>query len=434
MLVAGPFSRLLHGYKIDIVNDEPLTLEQIAPFCRQTNLSYEQILITDGGMAGLDDYAIKSAFLSLSLLREQEGWIQPVILITNRAALQGVLLAGARVEVYYGARIPIQKYLDVFLGKNVRATAKKENTGTSCEDTIDKSPIAKKSIAQRFRREKTKKAPASIADREFHKISREISRVLAITGHRGSGVTSTAVNLAQIACLRDLSSILIDLDTVNCAFNLYFGDYHELAENNRDIACSLIRNLAKPQNYSINSYHRGNLYVVTLAYSFSDKELLERFFTPAKLINMLAVFRKHFQLCLLDMPIEALGNFRESILYVDMFGLCVSNSLHSLTSTLRGLGRHLTQEETGQLFEKSKIIVSKYDERLRIQNNCFSPEKVCDLLLELSDTLPAEQFQLAGYVPYHAEFDSQLETDIPISKSDANMERAYSDILLRMIK
>ena len=433
-MVAGSFSRLLRGYKIDIVNEEPLTLEQIAPFCRQTKLSYEQILITDGGMAGLDDYAIKSAFFGLSLLREQEGWTQPVILITNRAALQDALLAGVRVEAYYGARIPIQKYLDAFSGKNARATAKKENTGTSREDTIDKPPAAKKSIAQRFRREKTKEQPACFADREFHKISREISRVIAITGHRSSGVTSTAVNLAQIACLRDLSTILIDLDTVNCAFNLYFGDYHEMAENNLDIACSLIRNLAKPQNYDINSYHRGNLYVVTLAYSFSDKELLERFYTPAKLINMLAVFRKHFQLCLLDLPIEALGNFKESILYVDMFGLCVSNSLHSLTSTLRGLGRYLPQEETVQLFEKSKIIVSKYDERLRIQNNCFSPEKVCDLLLELSDTLPAEQFELAGYVPYHAEFDSQLETDIPISKSDANMERAYSDILLRMIK
>jgi hypothetical protein len=134
------------------------------------------------------------------------------------------------------------------------------------------------------------------------------------------------------------------------------------------------------------------------------------------------------------MPLEALARFKESMLYVDSFGLCVSNNLYSLTSTLRGLQHALTQEEMEILLEKSAIIITKYNERISIQDEFFSPEKVCDVLLELSDAPLVREFVLAGHIPYHMEFDSQLETDIPIAISDAYMEKAYSDILLRMIR
>jgi len=133
------------------------------------------------------------------------------------------------------------------------------------------------------------------------------------------------------------------------------------------------------------------------------------------------------------MPFEMLGRFTQCILYIDSFGLCVSNNLHSLTGTLRGLEHTLTPEETEQLFGKSKIIVSKYNEQACIHNEFFSPEKVCGLLLELSETPIAGEFESAGHIPWHMGFDAQLETDIPIVSSDANMEKAYSEILLRMI-
>ena len=111
----------------------------------------------------------------------------------------------------------------------------------------------------------------------------------------------------------------------------------------------------------------------------------------------------------------------------------MSNNLHSLTGTLRGLQHTLTQEEMEQLFGKSRIIVSKYNEQASIQDEFFSPEKVCDLLLELSDAQLAGEFELAGHIPYQLKFDTQLETDIPVVDGDANMEKAYSEILLRLI-
>jgi len=434
MLVAGPFSRVLSGYDLDIVNKEPLMLEQAVSFCAQSQLRYEQILITDDGLAGLDHYAIKSALVGLTLFQEQEGRKQPILLVTNRAPLMAISVAGVCIEAYSQTRVPIRKYLDAVRGEGAHGDTGKAQKKSVDEQKDEKQPRAKKSVIKRLRREKTAKPGELSTDREFEMVSREISRVIAITGHRGSGVTSTAVNLAHIASNRNLSTIAIDLDTVNCAFNLYFGEYYESAEKDQDIAYSLIRCLAKPQNFSINAHQQGNLHVVSLGYSFSDNELLERLCTPAKLINMLALFRKHFQVCLIDMPMEALAQLKESILYIDAFGLCVPNNLYSLSGTLRGFAHYFTQEEIDDIFGKSMVIVSKYNDRTSIQDEFFSPDKVCDLLLELCEAPLAREFELAGQIPYHPEFDTQLETDIPIASGDAYMEKEFSEILLRMIK
>ena len=138
--------------------------------------------------------------------------------------------------------------------------------------------------------------------------------------------------------------------------------------------------------------------------------------------------------CLLDMPLEVLGKFAESILFIDDFGLCVPNNLYSLTGALRCLQNLFAKEEQESLFSKSKIIVSKYNHQSKLQDESFSPELVCELLLELSDVYYEREFELAGFIPYTAVFDSQLETDIPIAGVNANMEKAYTDILLRLIK
>lgn len=433
LLVAGSFYYLLSEYELDIVNKESLTLAQIMPFCQQSQLRYEQIVITDDALEDMDKYVIESALNNLLLFQKRENKIQPILLITTRVSLQDINIAGITIDMHDTIRIPIQKYQDAILGKGTAGGIRKSREKQPAKEEHERSS-PKKSIIQKFRKGITPEAPMSTADKDFESISREVSRVVAITGHRGSGVTSTAVNLAHIANSRNISTILVDLDTVNCTFNLYFSEFYELAEKNQDIAHSLIRNLAKPQSYSINTYRSNNLYVVALAYSFSDRALLERFLTPDKFINMITTFRKNFQLCLLDMPLEVLIHLKQSMIYIDFFGLCVSNNLYSMTSTLRGIQYAFTPDEMELLFGKTKVVVSKYNEQISIQDEFFSPDKVCELLLELSDVPLNREFELAGQIPYRMDFDTQLEIDIPIAANDALMEKAYSDILLRMIK
>ena len=447
LLLAGVFHGVLSKYGLDIINTDHITINDVAAFLQQNQPIYDQIVITDEGMIGNDEYAINSALKGLLILKEQENGQQPVMLITNNALLKEVSIPGIDIYYYCTIRVTISQYLNTINRTIIDGARQVTNecdspTARHAEESPpapeEKSPAAKPkkaSFIERLKKDKAMFAPeTSYGEKEFAFISSEISRVIAITGCRGSGVTSTAVNLAHLAGTKGLTTMLIDLDVLNCALNLYFNEYYETAEKDRDIACSLIRNLAKPQDYKLNTYFNGSLYMTTLSYSFQDKDLLERFYNTAKLVNMLSVFRKHFQVCLLDMPLEVLGRFRDSILFIDDFGLCVSNNLYALTGALRSAQSLFTQEELGSLYSKVKIIVSKYNDRSTLQEEIFSPERVCELLLDLSDTYYEKEFELAGFIPYSQDFDTQLETDIPIADSNAQMERAYTDILLRMIK
>jgi cellulose biosynthesis protein BcsQ len=453
LLLAGAFHSVLSKYGVEIVNGDSIAIDEVLAFLQQNSPGYEQIVITDGGMINNDIYSISAILQSLLIFLEKENGQKPVVLITNNVLLKDLDIPGIGVRCYYTIRITISQYLDSIRGSGGGAEMpgkKRRLPGSGAETaaaqqaapdrvTTERPAVETKAkkpgILERIKKDKAFSPPdTAYAEREFAGISSEISRVIAITGCRGAGVTSTAVNLAHIASDKGLSTMLIDLDVANCALNLYFNEYYETAEQDRDIACSLIRNLAKPQDYKMNTYSEGGLYVTTLAYSFRDKTLLERFYTAAKLVNMLAVFRKHFQVCLLDMPFEVLGRFTESILYMDDFGLCVPNNLYSLTGALRNMQTLLGKEELESLYGKSKIIVSKYNDRSVLQDEYFSPERVCELLAELGDTNYENGFELAGFIPYTMDFDLQLETDIPIANSNSQMEKAYTDILLRMIK
>ena len=445
LLVAGAFQGVLKGYGLDIVNRSNLNLEDILPCLRQEQPGYDQIVIMDDGMLEYDAYSISAILKSLLLYLEQEGEKQPVTLITTNVLAMDINIAGITVKSYYSQRITISSLLDLIRGNN-QENGKKSggrlskgraptNGQLNAEEGKPVTKTAKHSLLERMKKDKAAFAPVAVyKEKEFAGLSGEISRVIAISGCRGSGVTSTAVNLAQLACKKGLSTMLVDLDTLNCALNLYFNGFYEEAATDLDIACSLMRNLAKPQDYKLNSYNNGCLYMTTLAYSFREKELLERFYNSAKLVNMLAVFRKHFQLCLLDMPLELLAVFREAILYIDAFGLTVPNNLYSLTGLLRNTQNLLSAEEMASLYSKSKIIVAKYNDRSTIQDEPFAPQMVCELLKELSEESCDEEFELAGFIPYTMDFDEQLETDVAIVNNNSQMEKAYTDILLRMIK
>jgi len=448
-LLAGAFHSVLNKYGLDIVNRDSIMIDEILAFLQQNQLSYEQIVITDDALINKDVYSISAILKNLLLLHEKENEKKPLLLVTSNVLLQDLNIPGVEVCYYYTIRVTISQYQNIIRRTDIigATPAGKRRIKIKDKKSAEKQPQMpeketadikpkKSGLLDRLRKDKASFSPeTSYAEKEFASISSEISRVIAITGCRGSGVTSTAVNLAHLASKKGLSTMLVDLDVVNCALNLYFSDFFEMAEKDNDIACSLIRNLAKPQDYKLNTYNQDSLYMTTLSYSFRDKELLERFYTAAKLVNMLSVFRKHFQLCLLDMPLEALGKFTESILFIDDFGLCIPNNLYSITGALRAMQNLFNNEDMESLRSKSKIIVSKYNDQATLQDEFFSAEKVCELLLELGSAAYYESgFELAGAIPYIMDFDSQLETDIPIADNNSHMEKAYTDIFLRMIK
>jgi len=270
--------------------------------------------------------------------------------------------------------------------------------------------------------------------REFENIGRAISRVIAITGHRSSGVTSTTVNLAYQASKRGLKTIIVDLDVEYRSINMYFNKYHETTLRDEIINSSLIRTLAKPQDYKTTSFClNDNLWAISLGYNFSDIKLIKQFYNSTRLIGMLSVLKNNFNLVILDMPLDMLSTLSEVILHIYIFGLCVANNLYSILNTIRKLECVLDSEKMSFLKSKSLLIISKYNLKSKFNNNFFTPDKVNEILTSgLSNNFVGDM-KIAGSIPYCDEFDKQIESDILISDTNTDLKENYTKTLIRLM-
>jgi len=97
--------------------------------------------------------------------------------------------------------------------------------------------------------------------------------VIVVTGDRGSGVTSTAVNLAEVTSSLGLSTVLIDLDYVHRSINIYYPKFGEEADLNVNVHESLIGALIDPSLYDrYRCVINKTLSVIGLAYTYDLSE------------------------------------------------------------------------------------------------------------------------------------------------------------------
>ena len=453
LFIGGYFHNIIQKQCGDILNQNPLMLSEVVSLLSHTPLSFEQVVVVDDGTVGSDLFHIENDLNNLQSFLDRERITCDIVFLTTNSLITSINCPGLKVIHFYTIRISLATYAETVAGrtnkiKNAIKSQLRENKTVSShhknatEPSLPKeSPSSneqkpKQNILSRFKQKKPIEDALTQTDditRSFENISRSVSRTIAITGHRGSGVTSTAVNLAHIAAQRKLSTMLLDLDTVNRSINLYFSGFFEQSEKQEEITCSLIRNLAKPQECKLNSYRQNDLYVSSLAYSVRERRMLEQVFTEQKLIAMLSVFKQKFNICIIDFPLEVLKRFPQVIIHLDAIGMCASNNLYSITTTLRNSETVFDAETMGVFNAKAKIIVSKYNDESKLGGDFLTPEKVCDLFDELSETF-VFKFDLAGYVPIVKGFDDQIESDVPVAASNMQMERAYSSILLRLLE
>ncbi len=427
--------------KIDIANTEQLQLKDLQDYLSNSNPKIEGALITDEAFSADTSQDIRdlNELMKYLISRLQSGF--KVIVVTRdfmKASELDELLRryeNLKLLVCDYIRVPDYIYKQAFeeLGESKPAPV-------TPELPVEKNSEAekKKSFLDRFRSKPKAEPELKTTDRltkEMDNVSRSISRVVAITGHRGCGLTSTVANLAWEANKRGLSAIIIDMDIDYRSMNMYFDSFHEKTKKDQDVNASLIRTLARPQDYMTTAFDlKDKLWITALGYSFADKKLTEQLYNSSKLVGLLSVLRNKFNLVILDMPMDLFKPFKEALIHIDVFGLCVPNSLHSVLSTLRNAEVAMDKENASYLNAKSKIIVTKYNDRSRFQNEIFVPERVCELLSSGLSPSFVYEMKLAGYVPYSSEFDTQIETDVPMVNISAEHESAYGNILLRLME
>lgn len=442
LLVGGKINELPYikvAHNTNIINKQALYTSQLLGIAEEGQVKFDGVVILEQGI----NQSLEELKTDLELF--SRAYAKPVMILTNSLELK---LKLSDWQVYFIEKLRIsQNDYDKFFEhitykkplvkeKTLRSQPVQEVTSymASTADVAEEKK-EKRSLFSRVFGKKTKEAEEESEDKKFKYISQGISRVVGITGHRGVGITSTAVNLAYEASKHNLSTVIVDLDIYNRTTNIYFSEFMRQAEMDEHMNASLVKCLAKPQDYKhCACYLKDKLWLTGLTYEYEDDRLLSQFYTAHKLINLITVLRQHFNLVVLDIPFEILKNFEEVIPNIDTFGLCVNNSQYSIITTLRNMGNCLSNENIGYLNAKSKLIITRYNDRVQYEGDFFTPERVSDLFAsDLCEQLETKM-PVAGYVRYHANFDEQIERDIPIVESDREFKEYYSNILLRILE
>ncbi|KNY27510.1 AAA family ATPase [Pseudobacteroides cellulosolvens] len=260
-----------------------------------------------------------------------------------------------------------------------------------------------------------------------------MSRAIAITGHRGSGVTSTAANLAVESSSQGLRTLLIDLDTCFRGQNLYFNKFGDEVDINPDLAASLIKCLLKPDSYNINSCRiNENLSLITLAYSIDSKDKLFEFITPKRVLNLVTMLKPKFNTVILDIPLEFLAECYELLIHLDSIGLCANNSMYSIINSAKMVGDSFESEDLSVFHMKTKLVITKFNENNKHQNKKLTPEFTCDILNDIGEIMDTG-IHCAGIVPYTREFDLQIDSGKKLCTTSKEYNTHYLGILKNLL-
>lgn len=453
LIVSGGFHSIVTQYlpkKTAVIHPHALDLRNLSDYLDGGNPVGEGVLITDEAFT-------QKPSLDREQLTKLLEWIEmnitpriPVVLIT-RDFMKPFELSRLtqrydflRIVISDTVRIPaevIQRSLEQMGQKGTVPIHNHLKTESHImnESLLEAGQSGKKrSFFDRFRSKPEAPVEPSATDRltrDIANISRGISRVVAVTGHRGNGLTSTTVNLAHEASKRGLSSIIIDMDAEYRSMNMYFSRFHDRTNKDEQMSASLIRTLARPQDYMTTAFNiSDHFWLTSLGYSFDDRKLMEQFYNSEKLVGLISVLRTKFNLVLLDMPLDLFRSFQETMIHIDVFGLCIPNNLHAVLSTARNVEVVLDREKASYFNAKSKVIVTKYNDRSRFQGSLFAPEKVNEILASGISASFHYEMKTAGVVPYSHSFDSQIETDIPVTNTGAEFEKAFGQMLLRLME
>lgn len=410
ILIAGNFHRILNEHIEGVVNANQLAHSDVVTFLSDGISEPDLFLYSDSGIPKDLNIFMDSIKNVINYIKENNYESKITIMTSNIELLKLSYLPEVEVKYFFGNRVPFEeykKYVNNMTGKKIQ-------------------PENKKWINKFFNTPETEKNTYT------SEISSGISRVIAITGHRGSGVTSTVVNLAETVIKEQLSVIIVDLDYKMRGLNMYYSSLSN--SDDEEVKSSLIKLLAKPHEYEHSTYKiKPGFYVSTLTYSFSDKQLMDKFITTEKITTMISVLRNKFNLCILDLPMEIAMIHSGVLMQVDSFGLCVKNNLYSVLNTARCMELWKDNEARKMFAVKTKVIVSDYDDKILYDGENFTPNKTLDLLKIVSPDFQLTS-TLGGYIPHTDEFNSQIETEVSIINSNNLIKESYKKILIKFLE
>lgn len=452
-LIAGTNSdavkQALENNGIPVVRTETSISESLR-YLTNNHLEYDFILLTDQGV--INDYDSFSDILSrLKLVINPLSGIRFLTKDPNLEMIfKSVLGPSGRYKVYLSdqIKIPVSTLIEFCNSQDLTYNSQDNTTEdrASAQQSVENTVLLKKnwSIFNKFKskteggkagsnEETSKPLPSkkTLNEKNLPDLS-SCKKVVAITGHRGSGVTGTVANIASVASAHGMSVMVVDMDIVYRGINLFFPKFGDEVEIKPELGNSLIRCLMKPDSYEVNCCRiNENLWVITLAYSASNKAKPAELMDYKRVLSLISLLRQKYNLVLLDLPMDILKYISDLITQVDSIGLCVNNNLYSVINTVKDIEESIFEDF--MLFRtKSRVIISKYNESNKYQGKRFSPEFTCEMLNQISGVV-TDEYRNCGVIPYSKDFDLQTGKGERICNTDTSYRNCYFELLTKLL-
>lgn len=283
-------------------------------------------------------------------------------------------------------------------------------------------------------------------------LSANIHMIIAVTGHRGSGVSSTVANLAHTArVLNNLSVCVVNLDFALRSLNNYYPDVQDDTAQYEDINQGLVKAIASPQQYEAYASTIVDSYdMITLGYGYRIQNIANDFtlrdnlaeqpyselIPPIKLMNLLTFLKSAYNLVIIDFPAEYIKEYLQLLMAVDRIGLCVNNSVRSAVNTVLSVenafetAKSLHYQTVARL---GKLIVTNYNNCIKTGRKTLTPDILCDMLNQYNGEFCLGDLALAGTLDSNPYFDSQLGSDKLICEVDETLREQYQSLLIEIV-
>ncbi|MCX7842379.1 MAG: hypothetical protein N2489_04820 [Clostridia bacterium] len=397
-------------------------------FYIENDAEFDILLLIDQGIGcSTDEFVrlLKNFIELIDSLMPQAKFIFITKETTYSETFRRVAGENARFQLHYSdkAKIPVAFIKEVCLGGGSLEYSTLSDTPRKDAGCSQKSACSVEDtqlITPDFAADNVRAIPA---------LRPGISRAIAITGHRGSGVSGTLANLAVAASMEGLSTFIVDLDLLYRSMNLYFRKFGDESSLNTDLKYSLVKCAVKPDACSNNSCMiNDQLYVSTLAYSIGLKDKLLENLTAKRLIALLTSLKARFNLVLADIPLPVFRKYPDLLAHVDRIGLCMNNSLYSIVNSVKCIDDTFDDEDLSIFKAKTSLILTKYNSKNAHLGKALNPQYASRLLGSLDERLDI-LFPCAGAIPFCADYDMQVDTGKKLCSYNSEYRKCYTDVL-----
>lgn len=271
-----------------------------------------------------------------------------------------------------------------------------------------------------------KKSKANTPPPRRGAVNFDLHGVVAFTGDRQSGISTTIANTATILAKSGLNVLIIDLDQRRRFQTQIFKNFENDVQIESRVANGLYVTLANPKNLEdVVAVVADNLSLLSLSQSvdrtierFANRPI-EQLYTASSLVTLLSFAKSVYDVVLIDFPFDELPKVGSCLSYVDRVVLCTPNTEYSLDNLFEiEIPSLLFKNDLvgHTLMSKAQILLTKYSKHSKILGKEATPQRIEKILFDIDD--PIYHVEVIGAIPFTYEYENQFDTNKRIVQTD----------------